>query len=345
MRQTRRNVGVRTPFVKQNPSAWSRWRPRFAAWICLAVLAGPGCSAELSSTVERLPADGISGGRVFFSPAWTDARTQSLTTHGTLDALEVLERRERGRDLEILFKSTGAPGRVVFQTQDGLQLAIEFYAAPTDGDNDGFPDSSELISAEDRRAFAEWFVRIAEAQYIRPSRAWNEREQDCAGLIRFAYREALKKHDAAWQERTGVLIDKNLPDAARFRYPRIPYLGERIFRLRSPGARFALTDFGVFADAATLMQWNARLVTREADQAQSGDLLFFRSDWNLEFPYHSMIVAGRDAQGLRVIYHTGGAGGLKRAPLAYLYASADPRWRPLASNPHFLGVFRLHILD
>lgn len=332
--EIRRNLRAGVGRVKQNPLA-----------VYVAAFALASCAAELSSSVEQLPADGISGGRVVYTPQWNVARAPQLELHGDLAVIEILERRPRGGGEEVRFKSAGAPGRVTFRAADELQLEIRFFASSADGDGDGFPDSSELISADDRQAFVDWFVRIAEAQYVRPSRAWNEREQDCAGLIRFAYREALKQHDTAWQERTGVLIDKNLRDPARFTYPRIPFLGERIFRLRAPAGGFAPADFGPFADAATLMQYNTRLVSRDVEQAEPGDLFFFRSDWNLEFPYHSMIVAGRDRSGLRVIYHTGGTAGLKRAPLDYLLASPDRRWRPLAANPHFLGVFRLHIID
>lgn len=349
--EVRRNVRVADWRVKQNPpeipirAAATGARGLCGAWICAAALILAGCAAELHSSVEQLPADGISGGRVVYRPAWFDLRASRLKLSGDLTAIEILDRRPVAGGEELRFKSAGSPGRVVFQAPEGLELAIRFYVSAADSDGDGFPDSSELISAEDRAAFVGWFVRIAEAQYIRPSRAWHEREQDCAGLIRFAYREALKRHDAAWQERTGVLIDKNLPDPARFVYPRIPYLGERIFRLRAPAGAFAPEHFGPFADAATLMQFNARLISRDADQAEPGDLLFFRSDWNLSFPYHSMIVATRDETGVRVIYHTGGSAGLKRAPLSYLTDGPDPRWRPLASNPHFLGVFRLHLIE
>lgn len=343
--EIRRNVGLRVWRVKQNPPRPRAGRFLHAACIFAAALLLAGCAAELKSSVEQLPADGISGGRVVYNPGWFAPRAAPLAVRGDLAAIDILERRRRGGGEELRFKSAGAPGRVVFHAPEQLELEVRFFASAADGDGDGFPDSSELISAQDRQAFVDWFVRIAESQYIRPSRAWNEREQDCAGLIRFAYREALKRHDSAWQERTGVLIDKNLPDPARFAYPRIPYLGERIFRLTAPGEAFARADFGPFADAATLMQYNARLISRDVQQAEPGDLFFFRSDWNLEFPYHSMIVAGRDPSGLRVIYHTGGAAGLKRAPIDYLLASPDPRWRPLASNPRFLGVFRLHIID
>ena len=65
-----------------------------------------------------------------------------------------------------------------------------------------------------------------------------------------------------------------------------------------------------------------------------------------------MVVVGTsffEAQGDDwVVYHTGpldgGPGEVRKLSLATLEAHPTPRWRPLASNPHFVGVFRLALL-
>ena len=130
---------------------------------------------------------------------------------------------------------------------------LNFYAGPDDLDGDGFPDAAELNTREDRQAFRAWFVRIAEAQFVQESPAWGAGERDCAGLIRFAYREALKEHDQEWQSRTGIPIDKNLMDVVRFRYPSVPVLGARLFRVRPrSGASIDPENFSEFASAAYL---------------------------------------------------------------------------------------------
>src|SRR5215468_10584356 len=67
-----------------------------------------------------------------------------------------------------------------------------------DSDNDGIPDAAELLSADDRDSFRRWFAYIAEMQFYKPSGAWNEDQRDCAGLVRFAWREALRAHDRFW---------------------------------------------------------------------------------------------------------------------------------------------------
>ena len=49
-----------------------------------------------------------------------------------------------------------------------------------------------------------------------------------------------------------------------------------------------------------------------------------------------------------VVYHTGPDGKtkgiVKRLSIAELMNYPDPRWRPVASNPAFLGVYRWNIL-
>src|SRR5262245_55379277 len=67
-----------------------------------------------------------------------------------------------------------------------------------DADRDGLPDGAQLWSLEDRNNFRRWFTAIAEQQFYALSDAWNPDQRDCAGLVRFAYREALRRHDRAW---------------------------------------------------------------------------------------------------------------------------------------------------
>src|SRR5262245_28639129 len=67
-----------------------------------------------------------------------------------------------------------------------------------DSDNDGIPDAAELRSSDDRDSFRRWFAYIAEMQFYKLSNAWNEDQRDCAGLVRFAWREALRGHDRTW---------------------------------------------------------------------------------------------------------------------------------------------------
>jgi uncharacterized protein len=48
------------------------------------------------------------------------------------------------------------------------------------------------------------------------------------------------------------------------------------------------------------------------------------------------------------VYHTGpiddGPGEVRKVQLSTLLQHPAPRWRPLVSNPNFIGVFRLSML-
>jgi hypothetical protein len=225
-----------------------------------------------------------------------------------------------------------------------------------DSDGDGIPDSVELRSFDDRQNFRRWFAAIAEIQFYRVSDEWNPEQRDCAGLVRFAYREALRKHDRPWFQKMGAEYEAIAPDVRAFTLETNP-LGEKLFR----------TDFGVFqqsdlitgkfsefADARTLKNFNSVFVSRDRRRAEQGDLIFFHQPWVQKFPYHVMIFIGsplRDGEGASdwVVYHTGSTpsdeGTVKKVRLAVLDHHPDKRWRPIQSNPNFLGFYRLKMLE
>ena len=229
-----------------------------------------------------------------------------------------------------------------------------------DIDRDGIPDGVELRSFNDRSNFRRWFTGIAELQFYHLSDAWNPEQRDCAGLVRFAWREALRLHDRLWFRRMGAAYEPLAPDVRAYTLEQSP-LGERLFRT-VPGAftKANLTDqsFSEFADARTLKEFNCLFVSRDRRQAQPGDLIFFYQPWVERFPYHVMIFLGaahqldekRDAMAADwVVYHTGtspgDAGTIKKVRLAALDEHPDPRWRPIVNNRRFLGFYRLKILE
>ncbi len=225
-----------------------------------------------------------------------------------------------------------------------------------DADSDGIPDGAELQSFEDRENFRRWFTAIAEMQFYQVSEAWNPEQRDCAGLVRFAWREALRRHDRAWYQKMGAGYEAVAPDVRAYRLERSP-LGEKLFR--TDFGSFQERDlrsgkFSEFADARTLKNFNTILIGRDRRQAQAGDLLFFHQPWVQSYPYHVMIFlaeAHYAAEGASdwVVYHTGASptdeGTVKKVRLAVLDQHPDKRWRPLETNPHFLGFYRLKILQ
>jgi len=218
----------------------------------------------------------------------------------------------------------------------------------TDRFADGTPDFLRLSDPADQAAFRRWFTLIAEYQAIRPGADVPAEITDCASLLRFSYREALKRHDDTWFLSTGIEVAALPGEIRAWRYPETP-LGASLFRVR-PGsfepADVANGAFAQFADARTLVERNAYFVSRDVRQAQPGDLLFYRQ-FGQSSPWHSMIVTRIDGQ-TAVVYHTGPdhgqRGELRRVLLAELLDHPQPQWRPLAANPNFLGVYRWNIL-
>jgi hypothetical protein len=200
-----------------------------------------------------------------------------------------------------------------------------------------------LDSAADREAFRGWFTFLAEAQYYQPARELPREINDCAGLIRFAYRESLREHDGGWAGEAGLAVAPPFPSVRQFQYPRWSW-GANLFAVGGGELR-------AFADAETLRRHNTHLVSRGMAGARPGDLLFFRQlDRNM--PFHVMVYVGpshfeRERQAF-VVYHTGPVGNQKgevRHPtVAELTRHPQPRWRPLEGNSNFLGVYRWNIL-
>ena len=232
----------------------------------------------------------------------------------------------------------------------------------TDRFGDGTPGFLRLTDPADQAAFRRWFTLIAAYQAIRPKSEVPPEITDCASLLRYAYREALKRHDASWFYATGIEVAAPPGEIRAWSYPHTP-LGTALFRVR-PGP-FQPDDinngaFAQFADAKTLVERNAFFVSRDVQAALPADLLFYRQ-FGQSSPWHSMIVTQVGAQA-QVVYDTGPdhsprgqkpargdpdhsqPGELRRVLLADLLNHPQPQWRPLPSNPNFLGVYRWNIL-
>lgn len=195
-----------------------------------------------------------------------------------------------------------------------------------------------LADESDRAAFRGWFVLLADAAYYQPP----AEVTDCAALVRYAMREALRPHTPEWLRLA--------------RLPVAPALAELRARPAARDGRLPLFRTGAdagaplaeFADAKTLVRWNTRLISRDAADARPGDLLYYRHPSQRQ-PDHLMIVVGHsrlDATARDfIVYHTGpddgGPGEIRKVRLADLARHPAPRWRPTAANPAFVGVFRL----
>jgi len=229
-------------------------------------------------------------------------------------------------------------------------------ASTSDLDADGFPDACELDDETDRRNFRRWFVSIAESQLYKEDPAWRKDDHDCAGFIRFAYREALKQHDSKWLGSKPFLVDAAIADVRKYNYPKVPLLQTKIFRTRDGNfdeTNLTDTTFAVTALAAKLRSYNTVFLGKSLEHAQPGDLLFFLNTGDAQMPQHSMIFLGDTRRPAsfddHVIYHTGPRddqpGVLKKVRLVDLLKHPDERWHPVPENRYFLGYYRWKILD
>lgn len=185
------------------------------------------------------------------------------------------------------------------------------------------------LNSEQSQLFRRWFTQIVEAQLRRgPNPRWQQ--QDCAGLVRFAANEALKIHDAKWQKNNGFSA-AHLP-------PELNLSPEQ--RLLAQRWNIGNGEKGSFARAIILVQHNTEFISRDINQAQPGDLLFF--DQGDE--QHMMVWMGHF-----IAYHTGSAtaqdNGLRAVTAAQLMHWHDTRWIPDAGNPNFTGIYRLGFLS
>jgi uncharacterized protein YfaT (DUF1175 family) len=218
---------------------------------------------------------------------------------------------------------------------------------------DGTPDFLRLDDASDEGNFRRWFTFLAEVQYFAPVTDRPAEIVDCSALLRYAYREALRRHDAAWCGAAHLPLIPAMSSVKKYSYPQT-LLGANLFRLRA--GPFAASDvknstFGQFANAETLQRFNTFFISRDITRARPGDLFFYRRPLE-RVPFHSMIFLGRSqiTEGTTnyVIYHTGPdgtkAGEIRRRSLNELLNYPDPQWQPRWTNPYFLGVFRWNVL-
>lgn len=315
-------------------------RPVALVLVFLALIACTSRKPGFYADKINFLADGISGGTVFFVPLTqnTDKFSGCKTDDGGVMSLTAVVEESDG--WRFYFKSTGKIGRAVFSSADGAKLTLYFMNPGIDSDADGFPDAAELDKESDRMAFRKWFIRIAESQYESKTAAWDDKQQDCAGLIRMAYKEALKRHDSDWCRRFGFVPDGNIPDVSKYNYPGVPVIGTSLFRIKNGSPE---SSFGPFADAASLLLYNTICVGRDISSAEPGDVLFFENRNNMNWPYHTMILAGADNSEYIFIYHTGEGGVVKRAGASYFKNSGA--FNPVPENPNYLGIYRFKILE
>lgn len=312
---------------------------------------GDSTQLTLSISPSQLPADGYSKA---IATIRASSKPRLFLSGKPLRAGSITQAPDGSWRADL--RASIEPGTAVVRAEVNSvaqEASIELQPFLTDRQPNGMPDAVELDSSADQRAFRGWFTFLTEVQFFQTEPLPKE-INDCAALLRYAYREALRAHDDTWAAAANIPVTLALPAIEKYQYPRTP-LAASLFRIR-PGA-FAPADikqgaFAQFADAQHLQQWNTHFVSRDLERAYPGDLLFFRHD-EADLPFHAMIYLGRsqiDRTNTQryVVYHTGpdgtNPGEIRRPSLDDLWRHPIPQWRPLPGNPTFLGVFRWNIL-
>ncbi len=155
---------------------------------------------------------------------------------------------------------------------------------------------------------------VATTQAKSPDPHWDSEQRDCAGLVRFSYRQAYKRVAPERLKRPLFMTARGPSD---------------------------------FADAETLLGFSFISLGRDdaaLKSLRSGDLVAFRQPREEGDAFHLMlVVTPADKAHLEpyVVYHPGEKDSAVRVgTLSELTRDAPGEWRPTAANPSFLGFFR-----
>jgi hypothetical protein len=341
---------------------------RAIRWLLLVVCATAGLTIAFGARLHRtlpalvvtidhdfLPADGRAEAHIEIRATdgrdLTGLKLQAVEGH---DLAQLVPTADVPAAHAVL-RSSVQPGTIVLQARlpklPATKFIIRTALDPADEFGDGTPDFLRLDEA-DRQSFRRWFTFLAESTFVQDPKDRPQEVTDCAALIRYAYREALKSHEGSWANELHLPATSKAGSIQKYQYPHTP-LAANLFRVE-PGP-FSPRDlssnaFAEFADAETLRRFNTYFVSYDVGAARPGDLIFYRQSGE-HSPFHSMIYLGHSYFGdgdQWVIYHTGPTGSdpgeIRRVTIDDLNHHPDARWRPVRQNPAFLGVYRWNIL-
>jgi uncharacterized protein YfaT (DUF1175 family)/uncharacterized protein YfaP (DUF2135 family) len=239
----------------------------------------------------------------------------------------------------VVIRGNGQPPQVFVPGQDpDTLMPPEVKEYKKKGEPALYKEDYAFLPPSDEKAVRKSVTRLALFQAKRISPEWQDKQRDCAGLVRFAYREALRIHSPKDERKLGVPSILYLPPLSEFARRMFPDLSQMwqvgFDKEGSP-------RFGSFANAETLISYNFRKKTRDLRLARDGDLLVFQKALEDDQPYHLMIFV-RSRPGNLVVYHNGAIGEeaqVRVVRVGDLKGSPDPVWIPDVNNPYFLGVY------
>jgi uncharacterized protein len=316
-----------------------------------------GAPPHIQLTPSRIWADGYDEATLTIDGP--DGIPPRISISGATHSATAGEPRRQAGRWEAPIRAGVMPGRaairVQFPGEPPVDASLTVALSTLDTRADGTPDFLRLDDPRDQRSFVRWFTFLAEAQYFQDPAVRPAEINDCAALIRYAYREALHAHNDAWSLQAHLPLIPALVSVAKYEYP-YTAMGAALFRVQTgPFHESDLTAavFTQFADVKSLWRFNTYRVSRDLDRAQAGDLLFYRQDHERgAATFHSMIYLGASQvrpDGARyVLYHTGpqdeAPGEMRRLTVDELRHFPETEWLPDPGNPKFLGVYRWNIL-
>src|SRR5580704_14707257 len=219
--------------------------PRWLAVLAVVAIASVVCAftlrhamapaaflVQLSDTT--LPADGFSSTEIkIVSSNGRDLRGLRVEVetphHAAVESLSV-EGTAATASLRSGVLAGEAKVRITASGFTPQELTLRTVSDGGDAVGDGTPDFLRLHDPADRLAFRHWFTLLAESQYYR-GKSLPPEIDDCAALLRFAYREALREHDAAWAHGVALAAPASAGDIQQYQYPYTP-LTAALFRIR-----------------------------------------------------------------------------------------------------------------
>ena len=147
-----------------------------------------------------------------------------------------------------------------------------------DSASDGTPDFLRLDDALDQQAFRRWFTFLAEVQYFTPAPQRPSEIVDCAALVRYAYREALRAHDGDWSASSHLVLVPAMESVRKYSFPHTQLGSGLVSRTSGAISAFRPPHWSLRAicQCRNPEKLNTFFVTRDLARALPGDLLFFR---------------------------------------------------------------------
>ncbi|BBE31780.1 hypothetical protein OSSY52_19210 [Tepiditoga spiralis] len=211
-----------------------------------------------------------------------------------------------------------------------------------DNNNNNYPDILEL-DYKDSNNFRLWYSSILIA-ILKKDIKLPKNYQDCAGLVRFVYKETLKKHNNDWINQSnykGPIFN----DIKKYNYPDIPYIKSKLFKIKE---ELKTNNFSTYASARYIIEFNMNYVSKDIIFAKNGDILAFFHPEDTDFPYHLMIYF-KNTKNKYVIYHTGPINSNNKGEIRVVKINdlslVDPTWRVNKDNKYFLGIYKFKILN